>query len=113
MDVDGEMESGVRVRDGSEGDAMVVSSLSVIVRSLLCNASGMSEAVSKLLLELRVLSLSSSISSGALACNGFNLYCEYMHVRVRRVKPLLAVPVLYLQWGSQQQRSARGLAVGT
>ena len=76
MDVDGEMESGVRVRDGSEGDAMVVSSLSVIVRSLLCNASGMSEAVSKLLLELRVLSLSSSISSGALACNCLHVYCE-------------------------------------
>ena len=75
MDVEGEMESGVRVRDGSEGDAMVVSSLSVIVCSLCC-ASGMSEAESKLLLELRVLSLSSSISSGALACNGFHLYCE-------------------------------------
>ena len=74
MDVDGEMESGVRVRDGSEGDAMVVSSLSVIVCSLCC-ASGMSEAESKLLLELSVLSLSSSISNGALACNVYNVYC--------------------------------------
>ena len=75
MDVDGEMESGVRVRDGSEGDAMVVSSLSVIVCSLCC-ASWMSEAESKLLLRLRVLSLSSSISSGALAYNGLHVYCE-------------------------------------
>ena len=75
MDVDGEMESGVRVRDGSEGDAMVVSSLSVIVCSLCC-ASWMSEAESKLLLELRVLSLSSSISSGVLAWNVLYVNCE-------------------------------------
>ena len=74
MDVDGDMESGVRVRDGSEGDAMVVSSLVVIVCSL-CSA-GMSEAESKLLPELRVLSLSSSISSGVLAWNVLYVNCE-------------------------------------
>ena len=67
--VGGDMESGVRVYDGSG----VVSSLFVIVTSLCSSAwiksRVLSEADSKLLAELRVLSLSSSMSSATLACN--------------------------------------------
>ena len=72
--VDGDMESGVRVWDGSEGDAMV-SSLVVVVTSLWSawiNSKVPSD--SKLLLKLKVLSLSSSMSSLTLACNIYYMY---------------------------------------
>ena len=72
--VDGDMESGVRVWESSEGDAMV-SSLVVVVTSLWSawiNSKVPSD--SKLLLELKVLSLSSSMSSLTLACKIYYMY---------------------------------------
>ena len=71
--VDGEMESGVRVRDGSEVSSPVVAVTSL--SSAWIKSKVLSEADSKLLAELRVLSLSSSMSSATLACNGHHLYC--------------------------------------
>ena len=71
--VDGEMESGVRVRDGSEVSSPVVAVASLC--SAWIKSKVLSEADSKLLAELRVLSLSSSMSNATLACNGHHLYC--------------------------------------
>ena len=74
--VEGEMDSGVRVWDGSEGEAMVVSSLvGVATSSAWIISKVLSEADSKLLLGLKVLSLSSSMSNATLACNSYDLYC--------------------------------------
>ena len=76
LNVDGEMDSGVRVWDGSEGEAMVVSSLvRVATSSAWIISKVLSEADSKLLLELKVLSLSSSMSNATLACNSYDLFC--------------------------------------